>query len=55
MYMLSSVGEVSLANGLTVALLFRTMVILASIPGAFFLSDLIPGVKNHISDGDAGN
>ena len=55
MYMLSSVGEVSMANGLTVALLFRTMVILASIPGAFFLSDLLPGAKNHISDGDAGN
>jgi uncharacterized membrane protein YbhN (UPF0104 family) len=55
MYMLTSVGEVSPANGLTVALLFRTMVILASIPGAFFLSDLLPGAQNHIRDVDVGD
>ena len=47
MYMLSSVGEVSMQSGLTVALLFRTMMILASIPGAFFLSDLLPGAKSQ--------
>jgi uncharacterized membrane protein YbhN (UPF0104 family) len=55
MYMLSSVGEVSMANGLTVALLFRTMVILASVPGAFFLSDLLPGAKNNISNEEIGH
>jgi hypothetical protein len=55
MYMLSSVGEVSMRNGLTVALLFRTMVIVASIPGAFFLSDLLPGAKRSKGDVESGN
>ena len=50
MYMLSSIGEVSMRNGLTVALLFRTMVIVASIPGAFFLSDLLPGANRNAND-----
>ena len=55
MYMLSSVGEVSMQSGLTVALLFRTMMILASIPGAFFLSDLLPGAKVQTNDLENGN
>jgi uncharacterized membrane protein YbhN (UPF0104 family) len=54
MYMLSSVGEVSMQSGLTVALLFRTMMILASIPGAFFLSDLLPGAKVQTNDLENG-
>ena len=47
MYMLSSVGEVSVQNGLTVALLFRTMMMLASLPGAFFMGDLLPRGKKQ--------
>lgn len=43
-----SLGSVSLENSLTVALLHRTLVILSSLPGAFFVGDMISeiGVKN---------
>jgi uncharacterized membrane protein YbhN (UPF0104 family) len=54
MYMLSSVGDVSIQSGLTVALLFRTMMILASVPGAFFFSDLLPGAKIQTNDLENG-
>jgi uncharacterized membrane protein YbhN (UPF0104 family) len=36
----SEVGGITLQNSLTLALIFRTMTILASLPGAFFLSGL---------------
>jgi uncharacterized membrane protein YbhN (UPF0104 family) len=39
----SEVGGVSLHNGLTVALVFRILTMLASLPGAFFVPDIISG------------
>ncbi len=55
MYMLSSVGEVSVQTGLTVALLFRTMMMLASLPGAFFMGDLLPRGKKQTESAKQGD
>lgn len=38
----SSLGGASMAAGLTAALLFRTIMMLASLPGAIFVPDLLP-------------
>jgi hypothetical protein len=38
---LSRAGGVSMANALTTALLFRTLVMLASLPGAVFLPEIL--------------
>ena len=43
----SEVGGVSLQNSLTMALIFRTMTMLASLPGAFFLPSIISGNKHE--------
>ena len=43
----SEVGGISLQNGLTIAIIFRTMTMLASLPGAFFLPSIISGSKNE--------
>ncbi|HSQ27484.1 MAG TPA: lysylphosphatidylglycerol synthase transmembrane domain-containing protein [Anaerolineales bacterium] len=40
-FVFSSFGGVSIQNSLTLALLFRTIVMLASLPGAFFVPGLI--------------
>ncbi len=40
----SQLGGIDLANGLVLAILIRTLFMLASLPGAFFLSDLLPGI-----------
>jgi uncharacterized membrane protein YbhN (UPF0104 family) len=37
----SNLGKASLAGGLTVAILFRTIMMVASLPGAFFLPDIL--------------
>jgi len=42
----SEVGGVSLQNSLTMALIFRTMTMLASLPGAFFLPSIFSRNKN---------
>ena len=42
----SEVGGVSLQNSLTVALVFRTLTMLASLPGAFFVPGIIAGRKD---------
>jgi uncharacterized membrane protein YbhN (UPF0104 family) len=42
----SEVGGVSLQSGLTVALIFRTLTMLASLPGAFFVPGIISGRKS---------
>lgn len=39
----SRLGGASLSNGLTAALLFRTLMMVASLPGAAFLSGILPG------------
>jgi len=44
----SEVGGVSLQNSLTMALIFRTMTMLASLPGAFFLPRIFSGNKTEI-------
>jgi hypothetical protein len=44
-FIFSEVGGVSLQNSLAVSVLFRTMVILGSIPGAFFVPGIIAGNK----------
>ena len=43
-YAFSEIGGISPANSLALALLIRTLFMLASLPGAFFLSDVLPGV-----------
>jgi uncharacterized membrane protein YbhN (UPF0104 family) len=45
----SQVGGVSLQNSLSVALIFRTLTILASLPGAFFLPGIISGNDDRSS------
>lgn len=48
----SHVGGVSMASALTVALIFRTLQLLASLPGAFFVPGIIVG-RQQIDEGDA--
>ncbi len=45
-YLLSSVGAMTLANSLVVAILIRVLFIIASLPGAIFL----PGILTKIND-----
>ncbi len=43
-YAFSTLGGVDPANSLVLALLFRTLYVLASLPGALFFSDVLPGM-----------
>jgi uncharacterized membrane protein YbhN (UPF0104 family) len=43
-YAFTQLGGVSAANSLALALLVRTLFMLASLPGGLFLSDLLPGM-----------
>jgi uncharacterized membrane protein YbhN (UPF0104 family) len=43
----STVGGASLESGLTAALLFRTIMMLASLPGVAFVPSLLPGAKKQ--------
>lgn len=45
----SRLGGVSVASGITGALLFRTLLMLASLPGAAFVPDMISGIKHSSS------
>jgi uncharacterized membrane protein YbhN (UPF0104 family) len=47
-FIFSAVGGVSIQNGLTVALLFRTIMMIASLPGAIFVPGLIAGSKDTV-------
>jgi hypothetical protein len=42
-YAFSQLGGISTANSVVLALLVRALFMLASLPGAFFLSELLPG------------
>jgi hypothetical protein len=42
----SSMGNATMSSGLTMALLFRTLAMLTSLPGAFFVSDLLSAAKS---------
>jgi uncharacterized membrane protein YbhN (UPF0104 family) len=44
-FIFSTVGGASVQSGLTAALLFRTMMMLASTPGVMFVPGLLPGAK----------
>jgi uncharacterized membrane protein YbhN (UPF0104 family) len=44
---LSSVGGASVESGLTAALLFRTIMMLASLPGVMFVPSLLPGARKQ--------
>jgi uncharacterized membrane protein YbhN (UPF0104 family) len=46
-FVFSSLGGVSLASGLTAALLFRTLMMLASLPGVAFVPGMLPGTKQQ--------
>ena len=46
-FIFSTVGGVSLQSGLTMALLFRTLMMIASLPGAAFVPELLAGAKNR--------
>lgn len=46
-FIFSSVGGVSLQSGLTMALLFRTLMMVASLPGVIFVPELLAGAKNR--------
>jgi hypothetical protein len=41
----SNFGKASLSDSLTIALLFRTLMLLASLPGAIFLPDILSSTK----------
>jgi uncharacterized membrane protein YbhN (UPF0104 family) len=43
----STVGGATMESGLTAALLFRTIMMLASLPGALFVPELLAGVKGR--------
>jgi hypothetical protein len=43
-YAFTQLGGVSAANSVVLALLVRALFLLASLPGAFFLSEVLPGV-----------
>lgn len=43
----STLGGASESNTLTLALLFRTLVMLASLPGALFILGIMPEIKNQ--------
>jgi uncharacterized membrane protein YbhN (UPF0104 family) len=43
-YAFNQLGGISAANSLVLALLVRTLFMLASLPGALFISDILPGV-----------
>jgi len=47
------VGGVSMQSALTVALIFRTLTLLASLPGAIFVPDIIVGHKQTETEYDA--
>ena len=46
-FIFSSLGGVSVQNSLTAALLVRTLQIIASLPGAVFLPDILVGLKSE--------
>ena len=46
-YIFSEVGGVSLQSSLTVSVLFRTLMLVASVPGAIFLPGIISGTKKQ--------
>ena len=41
----TQLGGVSAANSLVLAILVRTLFLLTSLPGALFLSDVLPGIS----------
>ncbi|OGO64768.1 MAG: hypothetical protein A2Z45_00910 [Chloroflexi bacterium RBG_19FT_COMBO_55_16] len=46
-FIFSTVGGASLQSGLTMALIFRTLMMIASLPGAAFVPELLAGAKNR--------
>lgn len=46
-FILPTFGGISEQSGLTLALLFRLLLMLASLPGAGFLPSLLPQIKQH--------
>ena len=44
-FVFSSIGNASVSNSLTMALLFRTLTMLVSLPGAFFLPEILSPKK----------
>jgi len=46
-FVFSSLANVSVSSGLTAALLFRTLMMTASLPGAVFVPALLPGAKSE--------
>ncbi|MFC2052879.1 lysylphosphatidylglycerol synthase transmembrane domain-containing protein [Chloroflexota bacterium] len=48
-YVYYSLGEVSLENSLTTALLLRTLLMIASLPGALYVSKMLSGVGGKSS------
>ena len=45
-YLLSNIGGFSLASSLAIALLIRIVFIIASLPGAFFLSSILASIRS---------
>jgi uncharacterized membrane protein YbhN (UPF0104 family) len=44
-FIFSEVGGISLQSGLTASILFRALMLLGSIPGVFFISRIIAGIR----------
>jgi uncharacterized membrane protein YbhN (UPF0104 family) len=48
----SSAGGASLASSLTVALLYRTLTMIGSMPGVAFVSELLPAARQQATSGE---
>jgi hypothetical protein len=44
-FIYSEVGGIPLQTGLTVSILFRTLMLLGSLPGAVFVPGIVAGIK----------
>ena len=49
-YIFPTFGGISESSGLTVALIFRTLVMIASLPGAFVVGSIMPAVDKQASE-----
>jgi uncharacterized membrane protein YbhN (UPF0104 family) len=49
-FVFSSIGGASVSNSLTMALLFRTLTMLVSLPGAFFLPEILSPQKQSLNE-----
>ncbi len=54
-FIFSSLGGAAVASGFAAALLFRTLLMIASLPGAVFVPGILAGRKDQVADLNADN